>query len=253
MKRTKKSAKTRAKSGSEPGGEEVVKPSSGQQVYTLLRERILSMEMPPNSELDEVRISNEMGLSRTPIREALIRLAADGLVVLAQNRSARVAPLDFDQLPQILEALELYERATTRWAALRRLPHHIELLEQRNEGFAEASAGGNPRVIVEANWLFHDVINQACGNKYLAADCNKMLRSVMRLSILAFKPSDTRKASYGEVVEQHRQMIAAIKNRDAEAAEKLVFRHSDEFRDRIRSFVAGTNTSDFSLSGRKAS
>lgn len=249
MKRTKKAARSRTTAGH---GSEAARQSSGQIVYSLLREKILSMEMAPNSELDEVRISNEMGFSRTPIREALIRLASDGLVVLAPNRSARVAPLDFDQLPQILEALELYERATTRWAALRRQPEHIELLEQRNAEFERASAEGNPRLIVETNWLFHDTINQACGNKYLAADCSKMLRSVMRLSILAFKPSDTRKASYGEVVEQHRQMIVAIKNRDADAAEKLVFRHSDEFRDRIKSFVFGTSTADFSLSGRKS-
>jgi DNA-binding GntR family transcriptional regulator len=244
MKRTKKAVKSR-------GGSDEARQSSGQIVYALLREKILSMEMAPNAELDEVRISNEMGFSRTPIREALIRLASDGLVVLAPNRSARVAPLDFDQLPQILEALELYERVTTRWAALRRQPAHIDLLEQRNAEFEQASAGGNPRLIVEANWMFHDVINQACGNKFLAADCSKMLRSVMRLSILAFKPADARKATYGDVVEQHRQMIAAIKNRDPDAAEKLVFRHSDEFRDRIKSFVAGTNTSDFSLSPRK--
>lgn len=250
MKRTKRAAKTRA--GNSVAGMEEARQSSGQIVYSVLREKILSMEMAPNAELDEVRISNEMGFSRTPIREALIRLASDGLVVLAPNRSARVAPLDFDQLPQILEALELYERATTRWAALRRQPSHIELLEQRNSEFEQASAGGNPRLIVEANWLFHDGINQACGNKYLAADCSKMLRSVMRLSILAFKPSDTRKSTYAEVVEQHQQMITAIKNRDADAAEKLVFRHSDEFRDRIKSFVAGTSTSDFSLSGRKS-
>lgn len=251
MKRTKKTVRARA--GSSAAGTEEARQSSGQIVYSLLREKILSMEMAPNSELDEVRISNEMGFSRTPIREALIRLASDGLVVLAQNRSARVAPLDFDQLPQILEALEFYERVTTRWAALRRLPSHIEMLEQRNAEFEQASAGGNPRLIVEANWQFHDVINQACGNKYLAADCSKMLRGVMRLSILAFKPADTRRASYTDVVEQHQQMINAIKNRDADGAEKLVFRHSDEFRDRIKSFVAGTSTADFSLSGRKAS
>ena len=246
MKHRKKAAKRAGKAGADQ-----TRQSSGQIVYSLLREKILSMEMAPNAELDEVRISNEMGFSRTPIREALIRLASDGLVVLAQNRSARVAPLDLDQLPQILEALELYERATTRWAALRRLPTHIELLEQRNAEFEQASAGGNPRLIVEANWMFHDAINQACGNKFLAADCSKMLRSVMRLSILAFNPADARKATYGDVVDQHRKMIAAIENRDADAAEKLVFRHSDEFRDRIKSFDAGTGTADFTLSARK--
>src|SRR4051812_48000126 len=148
--------------------------STGQKVYSLLREQILSLKLPPNTELDEVQFSRELGFSRTPIREALIRLAADSLVVLAPNRGARVAPLDLAQVPQVLETLELYERATTRWAAHRRRPEHLLALERRNQEFAAACRTGDPRVIVETNWAFHDAINQACGNEYMAADCSKM-------------------------------------------------------------------------------
>lgn len=228
-----------------------VRQSSGQKVYSLLREQILSLELAPNTELDEVQFSRELGFSRTPIREALIRLASDSLVVLAPNRGARVAPLDLDQVPQVLEALELYERATTRWAALRRQPADIAQLEQRNREFAVACETEDPRVIVEANWAFHDAINQACGNKYLAADCSKMLRGVMRLSLLAFRQSDAQLSSY-DVVEQHREMIEAIRSGNADLAEDLVYQHSDEFRDRMKTFIAGTSTADFSLVGRRS-
>ncbi len=129
----------------EDAGEDEVRQSSGQRVYSLLREQILSLKLPPNAELDEVQFSRELGFSRTPIREALIRLAADSLVVLAPNRGARVAPLDFDQVPQLIETLELYERATTRWAAQRRLPHHLDALERANGEFAAACETGDPR------------------------------------------------------------------------------------------------------------
>jgi DNA-binding GntR family transcriptional regulator len=231
-------------------GDEGARQSSGQKVYSLLREQILNLELAPNTELDEVQFSREMGFSRTPIREALIRLASDSLVVLAPNRGARVAPLDLDQVPQVLEALELYERATTRWAALRRRPAHIELLKQRNAEFVRAGETQDPRVIVEANWAFHDAINQACGNKFMAADCSKMLRGVMRLSLLAFRQNASRITSYFEVVAQHQQMIEAIEDRDADRAEQLVFEHSDEFRERMRAFIAGASTADISLGGR---
>ncbi len=231
--------------------EDGARQSSGQKVYGLLREQILSLDLAPNAELDEVQFSRELGFSRTPIREALIRLAADGLVVLAPNRGARVAPLDLDQVPQVLEALELYERATTRWAALRRQPHHIALMEQRNRDFAAGSETTDPRVIVETNWAFHDAINQACGNQYLANDCSKMLRGVMRLSLLAFRQHSPKLASYAGVIEQHEEMIEAIRNGDADLAEQLVYQHSDEFRDRMKTFIAGTSTGDFSLVGRK--
>ncbi len=230
--------------------DEIARQSSGQKVYSLLREQILNLDLPPNTELDEVQFSRELGVSRTPIREALIRLASDSLVVLAPNRGARVAPLDLDQVPQVLEALELYERATTRWAALRRQPHHLELLEQRNREFAAASETRDPRQIVEANWAFHDAINQACGNKFLAADCSKMLRGVMRLSLLAFRQNGAALLSYSDVIDQHNQMIDAIRRGDAVEAERLVYEHSDEFRERMKTFIAGSSTADFSLSGR---
>jgi len=227
--------------------DDMLRQSTGQKVYSLLREQILNLDLPPNAELDEVQISREFGFSRTPIREALIRLASDSLVVLAPNRGARVAPLDLDQVPQIIETLELYERATTRWAALRRQPHHLQLLERRNTEFAQASATGEPRQIVEANWAFHHAINQACGNRFLAADRSKMLRGVMRLSLLAFRQNSAQLASYAEVVEQHREMIEAIRAGNAELAERLVYAHSDEFRERMKAFVAGTATHDVSL------
>lgn len=248
--------KARVKKAAGPGNSEKSGPaakaaprSSSQRVYALLRERILNLELAPNAELDEVQISREMGFSRTPVREALIKLASDGLVVLAPNRGARVAPLDFDQVPQVLEALELYERATTRWAAHRRQPHHLALLEQRSQEFIAATETKNPRLVVEANWAFHEAINQASGNEYLAADCSKMLRGVMRLSLLAFHQTDPDLTNYANVAAQHEQMIAAIRDGDADRAEALVFEHSDEFRERMATFVAGSTTAGISLTG----
>jgi DNA-binding GntR family transcriptional regulator len=226
--------------------------SSGQKVYALLREQILSLKLVPNTELDEVQFSEQLGFSRTPIREALIRLAADGLVVLAPNRGARVASLDLDQLPQVLETLELYERAATRWAASRRQPADITALQQRNREFIAAWQSGDPRAIVEANWAFHDAINLASGNRFLANDCSKLLRSVMRLSLLAFRQDRAALAGYTDIATQHDEMIAAIRDGDADRAEELVFTHSDEFRQRIRAFLSGTSTADLSLAPRKS-
>lgn len=238
--------------GTEPLIEEdEVRQSSGQRVYAMLREQILSLQLAPNSELDEVQFSRELGFSRTPIREALIRLASDGLVVLAPNRGARVAPLDLGQVPQALETLELYERATTRWAAQRRQPHHLDALERRNQEFAAACRSGDRRLIVETNWAFHDAINQACGNEYMAADCSKMLRGVMRLSLLAFRQRNVKLASNEEVVAQHDEMIEAIRSGDADRAEQLVYLHSDEFRERMMVFLAGASTGDVTLGARR--
>ena len=221
--------------------------STGQQIYAVLHEQIMSLQLAPNTELDEVQLAHEFGRSRTPVREALLRLAADDLVVIAPNRGARVAPLDIDRIPQILEALELYERITIRWAALRRTEAHLALMEQRNAAFIAAVRDSNVRGIVETNWAFHDVLNSACGNQFIAHDASKMLRGVMRLSMLAFSQPQRLPDGTDDIVVQHEGMIAAIRDGDADLAEQLAYRHSDGFRHRIRAFIAGRSTADINL------
>lgn len=224
--------------------------STGQKVHAALHEMIMSMELAPNTELDEVQLSLDFGCSRTPIREALIRLASDDLVIMAPNRGARVAPLDIDRIPQILEALELYERVTIRWAALRRTPAQLALIRKRNDAFIEAVREGSVRRIVEANWAFHDAINMACGNQFVGADSSKMLRGIMRLSMLAFAQPEYPPNEDDDVGQHHGDMIAAIEAQDPDRAEAIVYDHSGGFRDRIRAFISGRSTADIKLGMR---
>ena len=90
--------------------------SGTQSVYKTIRQEILTMALAPGSPLDEVRLSERFGMSRTPVREALLRLAADGLVTTLPNRNTVVSAIDFATLPSYFEALSLMYRATTRAA-----------------------------------------------------------------------------------------------------------------------------------------
>ena len=87
------------------------------RVHDSLREGILSMQIPPGAFLDENGIAARFGVSRSPVREALIRLEAEGLVAAAPNRTAVVSPVDLAGFPQYMDALDLAQRATTRPAA----------------------------------------------------------------------------------------------------------------------------------------
>lgn len=221
--------------------------STGQKVHAALHDMILSMELSPNTELDEVQLSLDFGCSRTPVREALIRLASEDLVIMSPNRGARVAPLDIDGIPQVLEALELYERVTIRWAALRRTAAQLALIRKRNQAYVEAVQSGVVRRIVETNWEFHEAINVACGNRFVSADSSKMLRSIMRLSMLAFTQPDFPPSADDDVAQHHDAMIEAIEARDPDRAEAIVYEHSAGFRDRIRAFVSGRSTADIRI------
>src|SRR5690625_7235330 len=94
--------------------------SGRQRAYAEVRARILRLDFAPGAELEEGALSRLLALSRTPIREALIRLASEGLVVLQRGRGARVAPLDISSVRTFFEALDLLLLAVSPLAALRR-------------------------------------------------------------------------------------------------------------------------------------
>ena len=99
-------------------------------VYQSIRAQILNLTLKPGSDLDENQLVRQFKMSRTPVREALIRLSSEGLIKLMPNIGARVASLTANEVPQLLEALELAQRATTRWAAVRRRPDDLERFAQ---------------------------------------------------------------------------------------------------------------------------
>ena len=108
-----------------------------QRVYAQVREDIIGLRLPPGADLDEASLEERFGVSRTPVREALIRLASEGLIVLLPNRGARITHIDISDVPQLFEALELCQRATIRWAAERRTPADISELRTDQSGFSQ--------------------------------------------------------------------------------------------------------------------
>jgi len=107
-------------------------------VYDRIREDILSLGLAPGRDLDEKTLAAQYGVSRTPIREALIRLSADGLIEFSPSRGARVSSLILPNLPRYLEMLDLCQRAFARIAAVRALPKDKKRLEAALTRFEKA-------------------------------------------------------------------------------------------------------------------
>src|SRR5215475_11861801 len=129
-------AAERTKKASTP--DRPVRGAGVQTVYEQLRLAIVNLDLPPGSPLDEVRLSQQFAMSRTPVREALVRLVGDGLVTTLPNRSTVVAPIDFEKLPVYFEALTLMYRVTTRAAALRRTPSHLVPIRAAQASYVRA-------------------------------------------------------------------------------------------------------------------
>src|SRR5687767_4648807 len=136
--------------------------------YETLRDEILSLELKPGQMLDETRLADRFGMSRSPVREALIRLAGDGLVVTLANRSTVVAPIDIASFPKYVEALDIAQRVTARLAAELRSEADIKTIAKRQKEFEAAVRTGDHLAMSEANKRFHMAIAEAGRNPYFA-------------------------------------------------------------------------------------
>jgi DNA-binding GntR family transcriptional regulator len=212
-----------------------------QRVYAQVREDIIGLRLPPGADLDEGSLEERFGVSRTPVREALIRLASEGLIVLLPNRGARVTHIDISDVPQLFEALELCQRATIRWAAARRTAPDIDQLRAVNQQFLEAAKNGDTERMGEVNKEFHMIIGRICGNRYFESLYSSLLAVSLRLARTAFahapRTGEAHEAYYMEVVRQHDSMIRAIENKDSDAAETLARIHTELFRERISGYL----------------
>src|SRR6266852_6126103 len=206
-----------------------------QRVYAQVREDIIGLRLSPGADLDEASLEERFGVSRTPVREALIRLASEGLIVLLPNRGARITHIDIGDVPQLFEALELCQRATIRWAAMRRTAVDITELSETNQKFLQAARNGDSERMGEVNKEFHMVIGRICGNKYFESLYSSLLAVSLRLARTAFayapRSGEAHEDYYMEVVRQHEAMIKAVENKDAEGADALARIHTDLFRD----------------------
>lgn len=226
----------------------VPRETGSTRVYTVLRHNILSMVLPPSAPLDEVGLGKRFQLSRSPIREALVRLASEGLVVTLQNRSTIVAPLDFRSVPEYLDALDLLQRATHRSAAICRSQRDVEEIEATLAIFekkAKLSFDTDDWLpMIEGNYDFHIRIAQAGRNQYFAAFYKRILEDGRRM---LYFHSEFLFKSLGSTVERlnqhHREMVEAIRIQDADEAERLAHEHARQFKGDFLEYMERSITS----------
>lgn len=204
--------------------------SADQTLYDRIREDILRLALRPGQDLDEVGLAERYGVSRTPVREALIRLSADRLVTFSRNRGARVTPLILPDFPRFLEAVDLLRRALFRLAASRR--HDADLAGVRKcfealAALAELADLGDDRRAGELAGCEKDLlmrIAEAGHNGYLYERFESLLTQGLRMMRLPFAynpPAGQSVADYlNQLLGVHRALVAALEARDPDAAER---------------------------------
>lgn len=218
-------------------------------VYSVLRDKILQVGLEPGSKLDEMAIVDEFGCSRTPVREALIRLAAEGLVTMLPNYGARVASLGLLEVAQYFEAFEISQRVANYLAAIRRTESDLKRIHVLKKAFDRAVERDDSSAMIETNRDFHGAISAASQNSHIHAMTLNLLDQGMRLNWLYYlKLNEVHLyTNIDRTRVEHEQLVAAIEAGDAQLAEKIGSTHAATFRDRIADLLATNQAGRVSL------
>ena len=210
--------------------------SGVRMVYDQLRDEILDLELLPGSPIDEVQLAERFGMSRTPIREALVRLSGEGLVETLPNRSTMVSNIDFLNLHTFFDAMTLMYRVTTRLAATYHRPADLKTIRKHQARFAKAVEAQDALAMIASNRDFHAAIAEAGRNPYYTSLFLRILDEGRRLLRLYYQSFDDRLPQ--EFVQEHEDIIAAITARDIDLCDRLGKGHADQIIRQIQHFLA---------------
>ena len=210
--------------------------AKSQSAYDELRRRIVEMELEPGTALIEGELIELLNIGRTPVREAIQRLAAERMIVARPRQTPFVAPIRVEELAQIVEMRFVLEVPAARYAALRATAPERDNLEQANEVFHQAVSSADMQTIFDSDNEIHRLIVAGAHNSYLE-DCIHRVaafsRRVWRLSSHSVRFDDERFRGC------HDEMVAAICNGDGETAAAAATEHVLMFKRRLSRLVQG--------------
>ncbi|WP_428927397.1 GntR family transcriptional regulator [Marinibacterium sp. SX1] len=205
----------------------------GREAYARLIEDIKAGHVRPGDRLTETDLANRLGLSRTPVREAIRQLESDGLVTHVPRVGATMRKLDYREVSELYEMRAVLEGTAARFAA--RAASDIELaeLEAINDEMRRVQADVIP--LQEANRQFHAVLLEAARNRYLVRAVEAVYKTLLILG-----PSTMEEAARAaEAIAEHDRVIDALRARDGSTAETAMRAHIEAgHRARLRQFRA---------------
>jgi DNA-binding GntR family transcriptional regulator len=211
--------------------------SGARVVYDILRDEILDLVLPPGAPIDEIQQAERLSMSRTPIREALVRLAGEGLVTTLPNRSTVVANIDFPNLSAFFDALTLMYRVTTRLAAEFHTEADLDVIRARQATFARAVEAGDALGMIASNREFHASIAEAGRNPYYLQLFLRLLDEGRRILRLYYYPTFQPSLPHPYITE-HEAIIAGVAARDVALCDRLAKDHADQIVRQIQDMIA---------------
>jgi DNA-binding GntR family transcriptional regulator len=193
----------------------------------LIKQAIVDGRVKPGQRLKEERLARELGISRTPVREALLILQSEGLVDSSPNRGATVRSYDVEDLDDMYQLRALLEGYAARRAATRITDEGLSILDESCARFERLRAHEDLQELVRENFLFHTTIHEAAGSQRLAVTMRQVIEMPLAYrSYIWYSKDQTRISQH-----YHRQLARALRARDGERAEAIMREHVLEARD----------------------
>jgi DNA-binding GntR family transcriptional regulator len=213
--------------------EDAATTSMSQQAYYLLRDRIVTLRLAPGSLVNERELAEEFGLGRTPVREAIRRLADEDLLEVFPRRGVYVGPIDVGDLGAISEVRVELEGFASRLAATRATDRDREAIDAL---IAELDALGgehDERRLIDLDQRIHRLVARAARNPFLQTTLERYYVLALRLWFLALERVDRLE----DAVQEHRDLLAAIRHKDTVRAERIARAHVTGFEQQIRALL----------------
>ena len=198
-------------------------------VFNTLRHAILKGELEPGERLMEIALAQKLGVSRTPIREAIRKLELEGLVVMVPRKGAEVADITEKDLRDVLEVRTALEELSIELAMKNMNDDDCKQLTEANKLFAKDSEGDDLIKIAEADVAFHELIYMATGNKRLIQMINNLREQMYRYRLEYIKD----KSTHARLVDEHNRIIDAMVKNDVAAAKAAIKLHVENQEENI--------------------
>ncbi len=190
-------------------------------VFQKLREAIVTGQMQPGERLMEIKLSNMMGVSRTPVREAIRKLQAEGLVIMNARRGAIVAPINKKDLKEILEIRKALERLTCQLVSAKADEEAVAELKEINQVMEEAVEADDIQKMTEQDVAFHEKITELADNAHLTNMLDQIKAHLYRYRLEFIKELRDRSV----LTIEHNRIIEAIEAGNARAAAREIEKH----------------------------
>ncbi len=190
-------------------------------VFNTLREAILKGELQPGERLMELQLASKLGVSRTPIREAIRMLEQEGLAVTMPRKGAEVARMTLKDMEDVLEVRDALDELAAQIACERMTAEQMQTLRDTKKEFEELLESGDVKKIADVDVRFHDIIYEATDNARLVSLLGNMREQLFRYRVECLKNPE----NYPALIAEHNDIVSALEARDKERVTEAMHKH----------------------------